>query len=190
MRTIRTKVYQFNELSAEAQSVAIDNYRRINYDFIDLNCFADNCAEIAAENGFDNAKLRYSLSYSQGDGLSFDADIDLERMIKEFNPNIKQSVLSALLNNVHCSCKANTGRYAYASSNDIEFTFENYYRSYDRLNELTSEIEGFVQDKYLELCKLFEKNGYLDIEYQDSDEYIIEAIVANEYEFTIDGNRF
>ena len=30
MRTIRTKIYKFEELSAEAQSKAIDNFRNIN----------------------------------------------------------------------------------------------------------------------------------------------------------------
>ena len=32
MKTIRTKVYQFNELSEQAQQVAIDNYRDNNQD--------------------------------------------------------------------------------------------------------------------------------------------------------------
>lgn len=93
MRTIRTKVYSFDELSKEAQQIAVKHYLATNYENIELYNFDINCTEYAASKGFNNAKVRYNLSYSQGDGLSFDADIDVEHFLREFKPSVKQSVV-------------------------------------------------------------------------------------------------
>lgn len=191
MRTIRTKVYSFNELSKSAQQTAISNYLATNYENIELWDFANECAEYAEAKGFKNAKVRYSLSYSQGDGLSFDADIDVERFIREVWPEVKQSVVNTILNNCYSSCEANKGHYAYASRKDVEFYIDvNQDRNYYNLNDFVDTVKNYIQDCYMEVCGTLEANGYAEIEYQDSEEYAKDAIVGNEYEFTIDGNRF
>ncbi len=191
MRTVRTKVYSFNELSKSAQQTAISNYLSTNYENIELWNFADECAERAKEQGFDNAKVRYSLSYSQSDGLSLDADLDLPRLIKECKPDIKESVLNVILANCYGCCEANQGHYAYANPNDVSFYIDtNSYSEYNRLTSYVSDIKVYIQDKYMLLCAELEKNGYSEMEYQDSEEYAIESLNDESYEFTIDGNRF
>lgn len=193
MRTIRTKVYKFEELNKSAQQTAISNYLATNYENIELWNFAEECAEYAKEQGFNNAKVRYSLSYSQGDGLSFDADLDLPRLIKECKPNIKQSVLDVILNNCYGCCESNPGKgfYSYAHPTDVSFYIDTTsYNEYNRLTDYVNDIKIYIQDKYMQVCGTLEANGYAEIEYQDSEEYAKERIIGNEYEFTIDGNIF
>ena len=74
MRTIRTKVYNFEELSQEAKQVAIERYRN-NTTEVFLDMFQEGCIEAIEEAGFSgDIKLQYDLGYSQGDGLSFSCD--------------------------------------------------------------------------------------------------------------------
>jgi len=191
MRTIRTKVYKFEELSVTAQQTAISNYLSTNYENIELWNFEDECAERAAEQGFNNAKVRYSLSYSQGDGLSFDADLDLPRLIKECKPDIKESVLQVILANCYGCCEANTGHYAYACATDVSFYIDtNSYAEYNRLTSYVNDIKIYIQDKYMFLCAELENTGYSEIEYKSSEEYAKDCIIGNEYEFTVDGKMF
>lgn len=51
-------------------------------------------------------------------------------------------------------------------------------------NELEKDIADWVKDKSKEL----EKNGYSEIEYKGSSEYISDTIIANDYDFTEDGD--
>lgn len=51
-------------------------------------------------------------------------------------------------------------------------------------NELEKDIADWVKDKSREL----EKNGYSEIEYKGSSEYISDTIIANDYDFTEDGD--
>lgn len=191
MRTIRTKVYLFNELSKEAQQTAISNFLATNYENIELYDFAFDCREYAASKGFENAKVRYSLSYSQGDGLSFDADIDVERFLREFKPSVKQSVVDCIINNCYASVEANKGHYAYCRKDDVTLYIDvNSYKEYNNLTQLVSDLKEYIQDCYIEVCGTLEANGYAEIEHQNSEEYAIETITANEYEFTKDGKQF
>ena len=81
-RTIETTVYKFNELSEDAKQVAIAEYRDgIMYE--DLEIFMND----ELYNLFDKYKIedmgttvRYSLSYSQGDGASFTGDIVVKKI--------------------------------------------------------------------------------------------------------------
>lgn len=192
MKTIEITLYKFNELSTEAQETAINKWRTdqwANGDY--LYFFADNCKEYCAERGFKNAKIQYSLSSSQGDGLSFSADIDLERFIKECKPDIKQSVLDTILNNCFACCEGNTGNYCFARPDDVSFYLDiNSYKEYDRLTAYVTDIKVYIQDTYMQICGTLEANGYAEIEHEDSNEYIRETIEANDYDFTIEGEIY
>ena len=85
--TITTDIFTFDELSPEAQARAIESHRQTDYENGEpLYFFADNAAERAAEKGFKNIDLQYSLNYSQGDGLSFSCkDFDLKTFLQNLN---------------------------------------------------------------------------------------------------------
>ena len=71
-------VYNFNELSKEAQQAAIEDQR----EFMDMHFDTDYYEEMLHEAGFEDAEIYYSVSYSQGDGASFKSGVNLQKFIK------------------------------------------------------------------------------------------------------------
>ena len=195
MRTIRTKVYTFNELSKEAKEVAIESFR--NGLEIHLDFFNDDAEEQIEMVGFYNdIKLRYSLSHCQGDGLSFSCNnIKTEILLKFFAEVLgegKEKTAMVIIDNCSFENRGNTGRYGYASKNDITFELDERGRSFEsnNINKIVSKVEEKIQNHYLDLCNNLEKQGYAEIDYQYSDEAIVETINANDYEFLINGKQF
>lgn len=194
MRTIRTKVYNFNELSNEAKAVAIENFK--NNQEVCLDFFNEECTEQIEEAGFfDDVKLQYSLSYCQGDGLSFSCSKVKESLLLSFFVEIlgknKEKTAKIIIENCIFENTGNNGNhYCYASKNDIEFICENYKSDIDNIDAIVSQVENKLQILYIDLCKKLENQGYSEIEYQRSDEAVMESLIENGYEFTIEGNKF
>jgi hypothetical protein len=189
MKTIEIELYKFTELSENAKSAAIEKEKENSEIFLDF--FSDDCNEQISENGFKgNIKLQYSLSYCQGDGLSFSCDYfdNLNALFVEILGTEKQKTIDCIINNISFKCDGNNGRYCYAHRNDINLELDNYYvKSSSNLDDVISKVESKLRDIYIDLCKQLEKQGYNDIEYQYSDESIIETLIINDYDFTIDG---
>jgi hypothetical protein len=196
MRTVETKVFAFDELSKEAKENAIEQYRKHSQEHGEyLLFFAESCDHYFTEAGFENTKLNYSLNYSQGDGLSFSAEnySKLEELYNKVLGKGKEKTSKLLADSTSVSISHNKGRYAYASKNDVELLVEDYastYHNVDRIDEVCAKVEELLQEIYIDLCSTLEENGYAEIEYQDSDEAILEDIEANEFEFEEDGTQF
>jgi len=170
-RTIRTKVFKFNELNNNAKEKAIEWYR--NTDFGDYQFAWNNTEEDAKEIGLKIIEL------------------------SEHKANEGHFLLSAnevaqnIFNNHGGQCETYKTAQNFMEqwqpvfSNYMDETHE-YYESNESEDKLT-EIEGYFLHSLLEDYRVMYFN---DIEYQNSDEYIIEQIEANEYEFTADGRRF
>ena len=188
MKTINT--YSFEELSDEAKQNAIETQRNNEYNF-DLDFFNEDTAEQINEAGFKgNVSLQYSLSHSQGDGLSFSSDYydKLNELFTEFLGSGKQKTIDCLINNCSFELKGNKGRYCYASKSDLDFYLDNYYvKSQTNIDLVIDKVREKLEDLYMNLCNELEKNGYKYIEYENSDECIMENIISNDYYYTING---
>ena len=191
MRTIRTKVYQFSELSKQVQQTAIEWYKGIlNNDADILQGFEDYCKEEAEKQGFNDIKIQYSFSYSQGDGLSFSCkNFNIKKFLTENTRLHKDSVINTLSNKLTVEINGNNSRYCYASRSDIDLYLD-ANKDYPNIQSIIPSLLTDLEDKYLTLCKELENIGYKWLEAAFEDESIIANIEANEYEFTIDGNRF
>lgn len=192
MRTIRTKVYTFNELSNEAKEVAINEIR--NNLEVYLDYFNDDAVEQIENAGFyDDIKLQYSLSYSQGDGLSFSCNKIESKILLKFFAEVlgkgKEKTARIIIDNSYFTNSGNTGHYCYASKNDIEYIFDIGIDA-PNIEKIVAKVEEKIENYYLDLCKDLEKQGYANIQYQYSDEAIIETIEANGYEFLSNGKLF
>jgi hypothetical protein len=194
MRTVRTKVFFFNELSKEAQENAIEKERDSVYNNLFLDFFNDSATEQISEKGFfDSINIQYSLSYSQGDGFSFSCNkVEKDVLIKIFTNILgpgKEKTIDILIDNSNFDISLNS-RYCYAAKNQLTYELENT-RSYDWLCcKVVEEVQQELREIYIDLCNDLENQGYKEIEYQLSDEAIIENLIANEYEFTEEGNIF
>lgn len=189
MRVIETKVFTFNELSKTAKERAVEKwYEHETYDFLgDDLCEELKCIDKAGI--FEDAKLQYSLSNCQGDGLSFSCNINLENYLKTTKlPNWKKDALVKLIYKIYSI--GNIGRYCYCSASDIGIEYNNsdYYEDrYSCLFELSKNILDDIKDRYIKMCNHLEKIGYSIIEHRMNDEEFSELCENNGYEFTEDG---
>lgn len=134
MRTVRTKVYKFSELSKEAKKKAVEKYWDINTDY---DQWADPIIEGAEEDlrdaGFNNVKVMYSGFGSQGDGACFICDsIDFSKFLngkyKDFATEISATI-------------THTWRYYFATSTTVN---------------LEIQTDGIVDEDYREIEKAIE----------------------------------
>lgn len=191
MKTKTISIYEFKELSQEAQEKAIEYFKNCKQNDGDLLfMFNEDVTQYLIGKGWDDVKLQYSLSCCQGDGLSFSGKIDLKWFLEnEYShklPKYKINAICEYIYSVHS--KGNTGHYCYASENQIEYT-ENYQNGehWERIDKLWQDVFVEIKNYYMSLCRKFEKQGYDEIDYQLSDKCIKEDIEANEYEFLENG---
>ncbi|HHX78541.1 MAG TPA: hypothetical protein GX695_02175, partial [Acholeplasmataceae bacterium] len=185
MKTIKVQVYNFNELPIDVQKDVIEkHYEKEDYPFLTRDIHEQLNS---IDSFFYNSELYYSLSYSQGDGLSFSADFDLNKWINE-KYNFKQSVKDAL-KTVICSIDSNgnKGYYCYASTSNIDADIDPIVSKYPNIEKLVNLIIDNVERYYMDLCVKLEAYGYSILDYRmDEDEYSDYADV-NEYQYLLDG---
>lgn len=177
MKTIKINLYKFEELSKEAQTKAIKKwYENEEYHFLSED-LTESCKNYLGENKvkFQDLKLLYSLSWSQGDGLCF---------IGEF---AKYSINMSIKHNQ---------RYCYSKSVDFEF-FDMQGRQIDedgsildsngKPNGRRAEKINKLKAVYFDICRTLENKGYFTLEYRMNTEEFTENCEANEYTFEEDG---
>ena len=188
MRTIRTKIYKFEELSKESQANAIDKMREINTEYDDwYECIFEGFQETLTEAGFLDATIQFSGFWSQGDGLCFDAKIDASK----FATTIDEKRVVNLIDNSYIS-EFTIEKTSYANHYSHEKTrFVDYDATdYNNINKVLENLCEKIEVKRLELCKDFYNTLQKDYYYLQSDEVVKETILCNEYEFLKDGTQF
>jgi hypothetical protein len=211
MRTVRTKVYKFDELSEEAKERAIETYRQ--WAEGDTPAWADENQQSMEEFAkiFPIRINRWSYG-DRGEGVYFEFtdDYNLEEMKG-------QRLATYIWNNYRDSIYK--GKY-YSLWSKTEKSYEHYKEGYPvlktRYSRITLEgscpLTGYMMDNVLldpiydfmkkpdpetnfrdllETCfHAWIKACNDEIEYQNSDEYLIQEIQAQEWEFRKDGSRF
>ena len=193
MRTIRTKVYKFEELVVDAQQNAIEEIRNDYYENNDFGSWAvDDCAlfEPTQEEldliGFTGEILIENTRES----IYFDTDrnrfLDCESAMQVTNADLFLKWLG-----VEGELAEKTDYKIYTPSNrnndtTIEFS-EGYSCEFSKtdfkvLENATKKFDNHIQD----VLKRIEA----DIDYRFTDEAIIDDIEANDYEFLSNGKRY
>lgn len=185
------KVYEFKELSNEAKDKVIDDwYEAETYPLLEEDIL-NEMNWIDEYKIFEDAKLCYSLSYSQGDGLSFESTINLQNFLN----NIYSKKLTQYKKNAMCEyiysvgSNQNTGHYCYAHKNDIDFegNCENYNKNMPHIERLWHDVVEEITEYYLDMCKKLETCGYSIIDYRMDNKEFIEFCESNEYNFDENG---
>ena len=167
-------VYRFDELSDDARERAIEDFRNEKYEY---DWQEENRDTIHAIAEYMGMKCDYSVSpycYSYVDFLG-DIDCGNVKNVRAYKWILNNWILP--LNNKCCPF---TG---YCLDEDFYRAFD-IFRDRIRKGEAL-DVEDFVSILEDTLCHSI----IADMEYQDSDEYIIDAIMANDYEFMEDGQR-
>jgi len=196
MKTVEIGVYQFDELSESAKEKAREWYRSGGFDYPWHEYTID---EFITENQskFYDINAFFSGFWSQGDGACFEySNISQDyfwQIIEGLNlPNWKKRIIE------QCDFSAkgkHTGHYYHENSISHYFTLEARFNwSYKNATDFVSEIESLVSDQIEQDAKELSRELYKTLEkeweYLNSDESVDESILANEYEFTEDGNRY
>lgn len=194
MRTIRIKLYKFNELSESAKQKAIESLYNINTDYEWYEYTVDEFK--SNKEFFDITNVYFNGFYSQGDGAMFEYEginKDFVKTIIDSLPisNWKKDVLK------NCTYISGNGKqsglyyHENSCSHNINIESDNgaqYYRNIELLiDSVSSTIEDAIIEKYKELAKELYRTLEKEYDYLTSEKAIIETIEANEYEFTQDG---
>jgi hypothetical protein len=171
MRTIRTKVYQFSELTQTAKDKAVQQFDSINVDYDWWQSTYEDAANI---------------------GLKITSfDLDRNRNAKgEFTLSANE-VAQNIFNNHGEECE--TYKTAQTFMETWQPVFNEYmdensdnYESPEHEQLLQNFEEDFLNDILEDYSIMLQK----ECEYLQSEAAIIETIKANEYEFKADGTRF
>lgn len=177
MKTKTISLYEYSELSKEAKEKALAHYREHGFDSDGLRVYLDNQIEPLLEKhgikpvsdikGHDSkyAKLYFSLSHCQGDGVMFENTFEW----KQYTVYIQQ-----------------IGRYYHSNSAQIEIQETNNLGFH--MDDEHVDVIAF--DKiYQKICKELERDGYEYVEDMESEEHFIEECNANEWTFRENGTR-
>jgi hypothetical protein len=196
MREIKQTLYNINELSADAQAIAHQNWCDIQCGFEDLDITRDDIIELGNCLGINIDQVFYNGFGSQGDGLCVTGDYEYKPTwkanIEAYAPMAEQlfELGEALekVNKEYCSFSVNIthghGRYYHENSVDMDYSDDDLYEEIgeNALNEVSDLLRKFMTYSY----RLLE-NEY---NYQNSMGYFIESSLANEYEYYQNGRQY
>ena len=214
MKTIRTKVYQFNELTEQAKEVAINWYRN---DGNDGYIYADEIIE-SVKKVAELFNLKFGREYTDVRTSHIDDNIMELKGIRLYK-YIVNNYWSSLFKRKYLGCigdnrvikhrmsktnfydmkkgaRVNSSNFIYSNiqyDNSCTLTGVCYDMDilqpvYDFLEKpnTSTTFEDLMNEIESAISKTFQQNE----DWVNSDEYITEQIEANEYDFTKDGNRF
>lgn len=174
MKTVRIKIYKFNELNEQAQAKAIEHMSDINvyfdwWDFIfqDAETVGIKITEFDLDRGTIKGKLNVSLTEScelvlDNHGESCETYKTAKAYLAEWAKLVKEH-----------SDGVNTDKVC----EDKEYDFD----------QLADELETQYRLSMLEDYRIMLQHEY---DYQTSREAIQETIIVNEYDFTADGKQY
>jgi hypothetical protein len=193
--TVTYQTFKFNELSEKAQQRVLEKLYDINV-FDDWHeCTISDWVEKLDAIGFEKAKIAFSGFCSQGDGASFDATINLEKIIKHLDNKKFNRLLSLVKPNVymlgmHIESNSYSYHYCHEHTKRVEMSLDLDDRRYRRLSNLCDELLEAVEELRLDLSHDIYSELGKEYEYLTSEKAIKESIEANEYTFLEDGKLF
>lgn len=197
MRTITKDVYTFSELSDKAKEKAISEYRDINVTHEWWSFVYDDAKHIGKLMGLSDMDISFNGFCSQGDGASFTASFKhkagMTKAVKAYASKDNDLLaIAKMISKAHKTAFykvggniSTSGRYCHSNTmfiGDIYHSELDYDYSFETIEaDLLEAFRYFADWIYKKLGEAYD--------YLTSDEVITQTIVANEYEFDIDGNK-
>jgi hypothetical protein len=196
MREVNNKVYQFDELSAEAQKKVLNDMSDINVDFPE---WSEGVIEFFTESKgahFNITNVYFSGFCSQGDGAMFEYSGITQKLLNEAVDSLRidQKFKSAILliPELFQFEGTHSGHYYHENScsHGVGFDETGLRRVDSFIERYMFDIQDYVKDIYKTYCKELYHNLQKQYEQLTSEGMVIESIRANEYEFYADGTLF
>jgi len=197
--TIVRNIYKFEELSETSKEKALQDWEIFlsegdNWHEYEIEYWVEKLQEI----GFLNAEIQFSGFWSQGDGASFTADVDLDTIINSLlcsdynrsylalctmqDKGIIDIDIDVTRHSHHYSHEKTCGINIDWNCRDKPIEFENWLAGV--IEDLEKDIESLRYD----LCRKIYKSLKSEYNYQVSEESYKETCDANDYEFYSDGS--
>jgi len=172
MRTVRTKVYKFNELSEKAQQVAIEKNCDINVDYQWWEFIQEDAKRAGIIiSSFDIDRGNYcEIGFSESAEAAAHLIIDSHGETCE-TYKTAENYLKQRDELIDTAPRDENGDFE--DENDLDCN----------LADLDNEFKESISGDYLKILRD-------EYEYLTSEEGIKETIIANEYEFTAEGKQF
>ena len=175
MKTVTITLYKFDELPAEAQEKAISRYCNFNVDYEWWDSLYDDAWDINLKITEFDLDRKYDIKGS----LMYDAldTVDLIRSNHGSNTDTYQLADQYLADYNKILDK-------YCDTRDINDI------PADRYDDFEDELEPYNEQFEEDLLDCYWRMLIDEYEYQTSEEQIKESLIANEYDFTIDGEIY
>jgi len=202
MRILETEVYKFEELDARAKEKARAWYRKSAFDYEWWEFVYDDAEAIAALLGIEMAHkskhtpaIYFSGFSSQGDGACFEGDYAYKpgapNAVRDYAPQDDELYkLAVRLQNIQ------RPRFYHLVASTKQSGFYNHsgcmrvdVRNDSDWGACTADDEADITQCLREFADWIYRQLEQEYEWQNSDEVVDENIIANEYEFTEDGER-
>lgn len=196
MRKKTITVCKFSELTPAVQKRVLDKMRdwQVDYDWYESEI--DYWKEKLDLIGFENAKIAFSGFSSQGDGASFTADINSEKIFNtlaycaERYDDARVIDLAEKLyvnDGFEMRIERTHSNYSHERTVKVNVEMDFRYRDNKFWKHIMENFEYVLDMLRIDLCHAIYKSLESEYDYLTSDESIIEMIEANDYEFTING---
>ena len=205
----------YRELSPAAQSQAREFWRKEGWGSgdVDVQDLTEQFQrELSDTYGMERMNVSWSLGYCQGDGVSFEGEPNIEEMAaacaegqgwhaaacQQLQRLIDAAKVMAFLNNCHepeWTVRIQYAGRSYGYGNmSINVYCENYWgeRNLDQriLDSLAIKAAEAVHDICSDACEVLETQGYAELEYHDSDEYLDELLTVSDHYLFDEGGEF
>lgn len=185
MKSITLNLYTFDELKPDIQKKVLEEHLYTNVEYFNWYEFTINDqTERLASLGYNDADIRFSGFYSQGDGASFTATVDLATWI---NQDKKNRAKFQALDKFDISASIIRTTHHYSHENTIRAATDMESDAPETMQDLENELEEAITQEARELSQEIYRTLEEDYNYLTSDECITETIESNEYTFEHDG---
>lgn len=201
MRAQTVMLYQFNELSESAKEKAREWYRMNCLDYEWWDCTIAEYKEFGALLGIEIDNIYFSGFYSQGDGACFTGAYSYRKGWKKALASETGGDLYRKLESIGLGLQAEQEKYFYGISATVNHT-DRYCHEYsvsvsvdpgEHINGYwsdTTDMEENITDCLRDFMREIYSTLESEYDYLTSDEAVDETIIANEWEFTSEGDFY
>jgi len=184
-RTTTITVYKFDELDDSAQEHALDKWREAeDYSYMS-ECINADFEEYLTERGLPTDNLEWSVSWSQGDGVSFSGTIDVEKFLRFHKRWAAYRMLWNFEPQAQIAKGSHHGYYISVEASCAYDDMENWTAKHDAKE---AELQEELQEHVYEIAQDMYYRAQREMEYQMSDEVITDTLINLDYEFDAEGN--
>lgn len=188
-------IYNYQDLlqNEEIKQKVVEKYSYINVDYANWHDFIINEWKLKLEElGFINPEISYTGFYSQGDGASFIADVDIKLAAQksELFTDREINLLYTLWNYglIEAAIRRASHHYYHENTTTLEYYDGQLQANWTHIQKVVDRLWDYLEKTKYNLSKEIYRDLENEYDYLTSEAVILETLQANDYEFYEDGS--